>query len=80
MNCPTTRDRLVKIVANQVTKDAEVIKDDDHLIEDLGADDFDLQVILEGIEDEFETRLSDDEWAGCGTIADTIEVIQRVRR
>ena len=75
-----TRERIIMIVANQMAKHPQAIKDTDHLIEDLGADDFDLGVILDQIEDEFRTRLSDDEWAECGTIADTVEVVDRIRR
>ena len=75
----TIKERVLKVVCEQLGKDPATVKDTDHLGEDHGADDFDYTIIWENLETEFHTRITEDEWAGCGSVEDIVKLIQNIK-
>ena len=73
----TRRETLIQILKDQLPQVTDP-KGTDHMIEDLGADDFDLNVIRENLEEQLDIHIDDDAWAQCGTVDDTVEIIERL--
>ena len=69
-------DRIVTIIATQLDKDTNEIKDTSRFIEDLGCDSLDLVELMMALEEEFKCDIPDDEAAKILTIQDTKDYIK----
>lgn len=68
-------DRLVDIVADQMTISRDQINTSTRLVDDLGADSLDMTELLVEVEDEFGLSIEDEEIEGKNTIGEWAELI-----
>ena len=67
--------RIKVIIDKQFIYEGE-LSEQTRIIDDLGADSFDIPVMVNALEDEFEVTISDEELFKIRTIGDLIEIIQ----
>ena len=67
--------RVHDILMDKLAVDSHELKDDAHIVEDLGADSLDLAELMMEIESEFNISISDDEGAKVKTVFDLIEIV-----
>lgn len=70
-----TIDRVKELLAGQLNKQAKAIKNDDKIIEDLGADSLDMIEMLMSLEDEFGISVPDDKAESLKTVKDIADFI-----
>ena len=70
------RDKVIDIVAEQLEKPREQVREDASLTDDLGADSLDLAEIVMEFEDEFDLSIPEDQ-TGLKTVGDTIDYIDK---
>ena len=72
-----TAARVIKIIAQQLSTQESKIKLEDKFIEDLGADSLDIVELIMALEDEFGTKIPDDEAEILTTVGEAIEYIEK---
>lgn len=68
-------ERLKAIIDQQFIYEGE-LNEQTRIINDLGADSFDIPVMVNAIEDEFGVTISDEELVKIRTIGDLMKIIQ----
>ena len=77
MNNDTLKNRIHRLVADQVGEDIDNITDASVLRGDfLGFDDFDMMEIVMSLEVEFNIEVTDDEFERANTVGDLISIVQ----
>ena len=77
MNNDTLKNRIHRLVADQVGEDIDNITDASVLRGDfLGFDDFDMMEIVMSLEVEFNIEVTDDEFERVNTVGDLISIVQ----
>jgi len=71
-----TLDKIKKIIAEQLNINADNIKNDSKIVEDLGADSLDIVELLMTLEEEFGINIPDEDTAKMTTITEIFEVIK----
>ncbi|EGW36002.1 acyl carrier protein [Desulfosporosinus sp. OT] len=71
--------RIKVIIDQQFIYEGE-LNEQTRIIDDLGADSFDIPVMVNALEDEFEVTISDEELIKIRTIGDLIKIIQDSKR
>lgn len=71
-------EKLQQIIAEVLNVDASEVMPGTTFTEDLGADSLDLYQIILGVEDAFDIEIPQEEAEKIVTVADTIDLIQRV--
>lgn len=71
-------EKLQQIIAEVLNVDASEVMPGTTFIEDLGADSLDLYQIILGVEDAFDIEIPQEEAEKIVTVADAIDLIQRV--
>lgn len=71
----TVKDRVKKIVAEQLGVDAKDIKDDASFVNDLGADSLDTVELVMALEEEFEIEIPDEQAEKISTIQEAVDHI-----
>ena len=71
-------EKLQQIIAEVLNVDASEVMPGTTFTEDLGADSLDLYQIILGVEDAFDIEISQEEAEKIVTVADAIDLIQRV--
>ena len=71
-------EKLQQIIAEVLNVDASEVMPGTTFTEDLGADSLDLYQIILGVEDAFDIELPQEEAEKIVTVADAIDLIQRV--
>ncbi len=71
-------ERLQQIIAEVLNVDASEVMPGTTFTEDLGADSLDLYQIILGVEDAFDIEIPQEEAEKIVTVADAIDLIQRV--
>ena len=71
-------EKLQQIIAEVLNVDASEVMPGTTFTEDLGADSLDLYQIILGVEDAFDIEIPQEEAEKIVTVADAIELIQRV--
>lgn len=71
-------EKLQQIIAEVLNVDASEVMPGATFTEDLGADSLDLYQIILGVEDAFDIEISQEEAEKIVTVADAIDLIQRV--
>ena len=71
-------EKLQKIIAEVLNVDASEVMPGTTFTEDLGADSLDLYQIILGVEDAFDIEIPQEEAEKIVTVADAIDLIQRV--
>ena len=73
---PTIRERVVKIVCEQMGTTAEKVTDQTHFVNDLGADSLDTVELVMEFEDEFELSIPDEDAEKIATVGDAVKYIE----
>ena len=71
-------EKLQQIIAEVLNVDASEVMPGTTFTEDLGADSLDLYQIIPGVEDAFDIEIPQEEAEKIVTVADAIDLIQRV--
>lgn len=71
-------EKLQQIIAEVMNVDASEVMPGTTFTEDLGADSLDLYQIILGVEDAFDIEIPQEEAEKIVTVADAIDLIQRV--
>lgn len=71
-------EKLQQIIAKVLNVDASEVMPGTTFTEDLGADSLDLYQIILGVEDAFDIEIPQEEAEKIVTVADAIDLIQRV--
>ena len=71
-------EKLQQIIAEVLNVDASEVTPGTTFAEDLGADSLDLYQIILGVEDAFDIEIPQEEAEKIVTVADAIDLIQRV--
>ena len=71
-------EKLQQIIAEVLNVDASEVMPGTTFTEDLGADSLDLYQIILGVEDAFDIEITQEEAEKIVTVADAIDLIQRV--
>lgn len=71
-------EKLKQIIAEVLNVDASEVMPGTTFTEDLGADSLDLYQIILGVEDAFDIEIPQEEAEKIVTVADAIDLIQRV--
>lgn len=71
-------EKLKQIIAEVLNVDASEVMPGTTFTEDLGADSLDLYQIILGVEDAFDIEIPQEEAEKIVTVADVIDLIQRV--
>lgn len=69
------RDRVVKIVCEQLGQSPEKVNEETSFINDLGADSLDTVELVMELEDQFETSIPDEEAEKIKTVGNAIDFI-----
>ena len=73
---PTIRERVIKIVCEQMGTTPEKITDATHFVNDLGADSLDTVELVMEIEDKFDLSIPDDAAEKIQTVGDAIKYVE----
>ena len=68
--------KVKKIIAEQLGKDVEDIKNEASFIEDLGADSLDLVDVIMSVEDVFDVEIPDEEVEKLRCVGDLVHYIE----
>lgn len=68
-------EKIIKLIAEKLSKKVDEIKPSSRLVEDLGADSLDVVEMIITLEDEFGITLPDEEVANMKTVADVVKYI-----
>lgn len=68
--------KVKKIIAEQLGKDVEDIKNEASLIEDLGADSLDTVELVMALEDAFKVQIPDEQQENLRTVQQAIDFIR----
>lgn len=71
-------ERVVKVISVQLGFDANGIKPEMNIIDDLGADSLDLVEVVMALEEEFDIEISDEDAERIHTVGDAHRELQRL--
>ncbi|HEX4880832.1 MAG TPA: acyl carrier protein [Porticoccaceae bacterium] len=71
-----TKERVIKMVAEQLGVKEEDVKPDSSFIDDLGADSLDTVELIMALEEEFDTEIPDEDAEKLATVQDAIDYIE----
>ena len=71
----SVEERVIGIVAEQLSIGADEIKNESSFIDDLGADSLDTVELVMALEEEFDIEISDDEAENISTVQTAIDYI-----
>ena len=77
MQVASVFDRVVEIVSNRLGADKEKITPKTHFVNDLGADSLDTVELVMELEDEFDTKIPDEEAEKIQTIGEAVDYIDK---
>ncbi len=69
-------DDIKEVVVEQLSVNADEVKDDAKFVEDLGADSLDVVELVMALEEKFDIEISDDEAEKIATVADVVAYIE----
>jgi len=69
--------KVTTLLANQLSKEEDKIKQTDRIIEDLGADSLDIVTMLMTLEDTYGITIPDDDAMQLKTVADLVEYLEK---
>ncbi len=67
--------RIIEIIAEQLSMDVDEVQADSTFIEDLGADSLDIVELIMAIEEEFEVEVPDEDAEKLLTVQQTIDYV-----
>ena len=69
-------DDIKEVVVEQLSVNADEVKDDAKFVEDLGADSLDVVELVMALEEKFDIEIPDDEAEKIQTVKDALDYIQ----
>lgn len=69
-------ERVIKVIAEQLSVDESQIKPEAHFIDDLGADSLDLVELVMSLEKEFDCEIPDEEAEKITTVKSAIDFVK----
>ena len=69
-------DDIKEVVVEQLSVNADEVKDDAKFVEDLGADSLDVVELVMALEEKFDIEIPDDEAEKIGTVADVVAYVE----
>ena len=69
-------EKIQEIIVNNLSVEADAVKMETNLIEDLGADSLDAVEIVMAVEDQFDIEVSDEDIEKMATVGDIVEYVQ----
>jgi len=69
-------DDIKEVVVEQLSVNADEVKDDAKFVEDLGADSLDVVELVMALEEKFDIEIPDDEAEKIATVADVVAYIE----
>jgi len=73
----SVEERVIGIVAEQLSIGADEIKNESSFIDDLGADSLDTVELVMALEEEFDIEISDEEAENISTVQSAIDYINK---
>ena len=73
------QERVIKVIAEQLSVDEEQVKAEAHFIDDLGADSLDLVELVMSLEKEFDCEIPDEEAEKITTVQSAIDYINKAK-
>ena len=73
----TVKERVIKIVANQLGVEEEKIVPEVSFVDDLGAESLDTVVLVMALEEEFDAEIPDEEAEKITSVQEAIEYIEK---
>lgn len=73
-----TATRVKKIIAEHLGLLEDSLKDDAHILDDLGADSLDTVELVMSLEEEFGIEIPDQQMDDIGTVAQAIAIVQQL--
>ena len=73
----SVEERVIGIVAEQLSIGVDEIKNESSFIDDLGADSLDTVELVMALEEEFDIEISDDEAENISTVQSAIDYINK---
>ncbi|HPB31948.1 MAG TPA: acyl carrier protein [Candidatus Sumerlaeota bacterium] len=70
------REQVKKVIVEQLSVNADEVKDDASFIEDLGADSLDIVELVMELEDKFKIDIPDEDAEKIATVGDAIKYIE----
>ena len=70
------RDDIKEVVVEQLSVNADEVKDDAKFVEDLGADSLDVVELVMALEEKFDIEIPDDEAEKIATVADVVAYVE----
>lgn len=71
-------ERVKKIIVEHLDVDAEKVKEEANLVDDLGADSLEIIEVVLAFEDEFDIDIQDDDAQDIQTVEDAINFIKSI--
>lgn len=68
--------KVIEIIAERLSKDADGINENSNVVADLGADSLDIAEIMMDLEDAFGIKLEDENAEGPKTVGDIVTYIE----
>ena len=75
MDMQKTRERVKKVISDQLGVEVEKIKDDASFVEDLGADSLDTVELVMALEEEMEIEIPDEDAEKITTVQKAIDYV-----
>ncbi|MCD6190232.1 MAG: acyl carrier protein [Epsilonproteobacteria bacterium] len=69
-------DDIKEVVVEQLSVNADEVKDDAKFVEDLGADSLDVVELVMALEEKFDIEIPDDEAEKIATVADVVAYVE----
>jgi len=69
-------DDVKEVVVEQLSVDANEVKEESKFVEDLGADSLDVVELVMALEEKFDIEIPDDQAESIATVADAIKFIE----
>ena len=70
------KDKVIKIIVDQLGASADQVKPEASFVEDLGADSLDLTELIMAMEEEFDIEIADDDAQKIMKVQDAIDYIE----
>lgn len=70
------KDKVLKLIAEQLGKSIEEITEEKEVVKDLGADSLDIVEMLMSLEEEFNITVPEDEAVNIKTVGDILTLIE----
>ncbi|SFV74499.1 Acyl carrier protein [hydrothermal vent metagenome] len=69
-------DEIKEVVVEQLSVNADEVKEDSKFVEDLGADSLDVVELVMALEEKFDIEIPDDEAEKIQTVADVVAYVE----